>query len=185
MKILLPLGAVAVFGACCCCPGLEEVLQQQMGGGYGSDPWDGGGSDWGGGGLGAFDGRSMSSLPAGERVTILDVSSEDAYYADRYGMIGKSCTTQEYTSFKDGGWHGGSVRCADGTDYYFYKAALRDDGYDTNFGSGSSGYAVPPAGVALSAVPIATRVKIVDLSPEDAYYPDKATIVGKHSSPTR
>ena len=37
-----------------------------------------------------------------------------------------------------------------------------------------------PKGIAYSPVPGGTRVKVTDLSPEDAYYSDKAKIVGQH-----
>lgn len=72
----------------------------------------------------ASGGRLSGSIASGTRVTITDVSSEDAYYADRGSIIGKSCTTADATSDNGGGWHGGQIHCDDGESYYFYKAAL-------------------------------------------------------------
>lgn len=117
---------------------------------------------------------ARAPIGAGRTVTVVDLSSEDAYFSDKATIVGKSCTTQEETSYKEVGWHGGSVSC--GVDsYYFYKAGLSDQGP----GSGGSGQAVPK-GVAMSAVPAGIRVKLLDLSPDDAYYSDKAAIVGQH-----
>lgn len=67
--------------------------------------------------------RAKESLPSGTRVKILDVAADDAYYSDRTTIIGKLCTLQEASSFKDGEWHGGSITCDDASSYYFYKAA--------------------------------------------------------------
>lgn len=74
---------------------------------------------------GAVDGsRAKESVPSGARVKILDVASDDSYYTDRANIVGKLCTMQEASSFRDGEWHGGSINCDDGSSYYFYKAAL-------------------------------------------------------------
>jgi hypothetical protein len=113
------------------------------------------------------------SLPKGTRVTITDVSPEDAYYSDRSGIIGKSCTTDDATSDNGGGWSGGPISCDDGSSYYFYKAAL----------SAGGGYAAAPSGSAGqdlgASVKDGTKVRITDLGSSDLYYDTREAFIGK------
>lgn len=177
---MLPVSVILfAAGACCCCGGdLAEQLEKE---GI-KIPGEGGATS----GTGA---RAMSSVPAGESVKIVDIDPEDAYYSDRASIIGKVCVTDEPSSFKDGGWHGGSVHCTSSTDtYYFYKAAYEDLGpapagsviappTTTTAAPPPSG--PPPAGSATASLPSGARVKILDVAPDDAYFSDKGTIIGK------
>ncbi len=120
MKLLFPVAVIVLAsGACCCCgddlPSLFEEIERELDGAGGG----------GGGGSGA---RAFASLPAGERVRIADLNSEDAYYSDKSSIVGKECTLDTESSYNGDGWHGGAVKCTDGSTYYFYKAAYEDLG---------------------------------------------------------
>ena len=92
--------------------------------------WDLGGANtyrWGH--AGAYDlelvGVPVPGLQVGDRVRIVDVSSEDAYFDDRQAHIGVVCTVEESLTMKEGGWIGGQLSaCSHGLDPYFYKARL-------------------------------------------------------------
>ncbi len=110
---------------------------------------------------------------ASSRVLITDVSSADAYYADRKGIIGKSCTASDNLPWSDGKFYSGGVSCDDGSTYYFYQFS-----FDVL-------YAAPETtAAALGPIANGTAVTILDISPEDAYYPDMASIVGKSCTAT-
>jgi hypothetical protein len=119
VKLFLPASFIVLAaGACCCCGGdMEEMLQQE-------------GLD-----LPSELSPSLPTVPStgvraretvrkGSTVTIVDIHSEDAYFSDKGSIIGKSCTLDEDSSFKDGEWHGGPVHCGSDS-YYFYKAAYQ------------------------------------------------------------
>ena len=180
MKILLPFaGFVFASGtACCCCGDFSQFNPDQFGVTE-PPPWEPVPDAIGSGVGPGVSGSTMAPIGAFHNVSVLDISSEDAYYSDKATIVGKRCVTQEETSFKDGGWHGGSVNCPDGSSYYFYKAALADNGA-TAGGGGRGGGGAPAAGIAYASVPSGTRVKLLEVSSEDAYFSDKATIVGKH-----
>ncbi len=160
MKLLLPVGTILFAAGVCCCGGdLEKVLEEA-------------GLDVGGV---PADGRVMFSVPGNERVRVVDLSSEDAYYTDKSTIVGITCTTDGPSTYNGDGWHGGSVKdCTNGTTYYFYKAAYVD-----------MGPAPAPASLAIPGtratrpLPSGGRVKILDVHSEDAYYADRATIIGK------
>lgn len=179
MKVLLPLAGFffAAGSLCCCCGDLGDfnpeefgikVPDQELSIDVGTPP--------------SVSGSAMAPIAASRKVTVLDISSEDAYFSDKATIVGKACVTQEETSFKDGGWHGGSVSCLDGSTYYFYKAALSDSGITVTgaLSVPTGGGAAPAAGIAYQSVPSGTRVEIVDVATDDAYHSDRATIVGKH-----
>ena len=123
--------------------------------------------------------RATAPIPSGTRVKLLDIHSEDAYYADRSTMLGKLCTFAETSSFKDVEWHGGSVNCDDGSNYYFYKAAFEVQGAAAVPVAASTVSAPSTSGLALHALPNGERVKIMDVASDDAYYADRAGIIGK------
>lgn len=161
MKLLLPVG-VLVFaaGACCCC------------GDFGDD------FDPASLGLPTTPeftvpaaGGATAIIPAGHNVRVLSIQSDDAYYADRANIEGRECVTTADTTINDG-FQGGAVSC--GTDsYYFYKATLVDVGV-----APATAGAVDGAR-AKESVPSGARVKILDVATDDAYYSDRANIVGK------
>ncbi len=122
---------------------------------------------------------ASGSLPSGTRVTITDLSSEDAYYGDRSEIIGKSCTTSDATSDNGGGWQGGPVTCDDGSSYYFYKAALSTGG----------GYAAAPAATGTGQdlgekVKDGVKLRIVDLGSDDLYFDTRDAFIGKSCTVT-
>lgn len=112
------------------------------------------------------------ALVVGEPVTILAVHPEDAFYNDRDAIVGKTCYPTDAMTLYDGGWHGGPLACWDGATYYFYKAAM---------GADPSHVPVDPAmlGGGVDVIQHGTRVKILDVSPEDAFYDDRKKLVGK------
>ncbi|MBM4389892.1 MAG: hypothetical protein FJ090_02110 [Deltaproteobacteria bacterium] len=112
------------------------------------------------------------ALVVGEPVTILAVHPEDAFYNDRAAIVGKTCYPTDAMTLYDGGWHGGPLACWDGATYYFYKAAM---------GADPSHVPVDPAmlGGGVDVIQHGTRVKILDVSPEDAFYDDRKKLVGK------
>lgn len=110
-------------------------------------------------------------IPGGTQVTILGISSEDAYYPGTE-YIGLTCTIMGGTTHNGGGYHGGQASCSDGSSPYFYKAAMAPVG--GKGGGGKKSKAVR----ARSAVPSGTSVKVVELSKDDGYYADRSSIVG-------
>lgn len=113
------------------------------------------------------------ALVVGEPVTILAIHPEDAFYNDRDAIVGKTCYPTDAMTLYDGGWHGGPLACWDGATYYFYKAAM---------GADPSHAPVDPAilgGGGLDVIQHGTRVKILDVSPEDAFYDDRKKLIGK------
>ncbi|MSQ02459.1 MAG: hypothetical protein EXR71_11300 [Myxococcales bacterium] len=162
MKLLLPVGVLVFAAGFCCCGGdLETVLREA-----GIDIPN----------AGATDGRVMFPVPGNERVQILEVASDDAYYTDRDTIVGLTCTTDGESTHQGEGWHGGSVKdCDNGNTYYFYKAAYLDQGP-------APAVAVVPALPGLRAtrpLPSGARVKVLDVHAEDAFFVNRTTITGK------
>ncbi len=120
-------------------------------------------------------GRASGPVAKGAKVKLVDLSSEDAYYADKAGIVGKSCTATDALTDHGGGWYGGPIACEDGSDYYFYKVGI------------STGAASAPATAGArdltASVPAGTPVVIKDISSEDAYYADRSGIIGKTCAP--
>jgi hypothetical protein len=154
-------------GLCCCGGDFEKVLREA-----GIDP---------SGGAGAADGRAMFALPSGEQVRITDLSTEDAFYGDRSSIIGQICVTDGASTYNGDGWQGGAVKdCGNGSTYYFYKAAYVDLGpAPTPSVPAASLVPAIPGLRATRSLPSGTRVKILDIHSEDAYYPDRSTMLGK------
>ena len=116
-------------------------------------------------------GAATASVPTGSRVTIAEVSPEDAFFGQRDALVGVSCTLAEPSTFKDGFWHGGSAVCDDGQSYYFYKVAYR-------VAAAAPAVTVPPNALDYS-LPAGTRVVVAAVHPEDAYYSDRGSMLGK------
>ncbi len=112
------------------------------------------------------------ALPAGSRVRVADIATDDAYYADKATIVGKLCTLSEESTFKDGMWHGGNVNCDDASTYYFYKAAYELTG-------GAVAVAAPPPNALNYSLPKGTRIVIADVATDDAYFADKSSMIGK------
>ena len=165
MKLLLPVATIVLAAASCCCCG-SDIEQALKDAGVNVPS-------------GASDGRVMFAVPANESVRVLDIDPEDAYYSSKGDIIGKTCTTDEASSYKDGGWHGGSVHCNSTTDtYYFYKAAYADLGPAPVVAGGTVVPAIPGLRVT-HELPTGSVVKILDVASDDAYFSDRSTIMGK------
>ena len=116
MKLFLPASFIVLAASACCCCGsdMQEMLEKQ-----GIDVPSELGTPVVSTGV-----RATQLVTKGSVVKVVDIHSEDAYFSDKANIIGKTCTLDENSSFKDGEWHGGPVHC--GTDsYYFYKAAYQ------------------------------------------------------------
>jgi hypothetical protein len=165
VKLLLPVATVTLAAGFCCCGGdFEKVLREA-----GIDP---------GSSVDLADGRATFAVPSGHQVRITDVSTEDAYYADRAAIIGQICVTDGASSYNGDGWQGGSVKdCGNGSTYYFYKAAYVDLGA-APAAAVVPGVAAAPGIAATVSLPNGSRVKILDIHSEDAYYADRASMIG-------
>lgn len=128
----------------------------------------------------------------GEPVKLLALNAEDAFYNDRATVVGRLCYPTDTMTLYEGGWHGGPVECWDGASYYFYKVALGVDPTHqpvdpSTFGGVEGGVLGGVIGGAVGGtlgldpgnIEHGRRVKIVDVSPEDAFYGDRAKLVGK------
>jgi hypothetical protein len=72
------------------------------------------------------DGRHTGSVvTTGTALTILDIHPDDAYYGSHADILGKDCTATGEMDAMDPGWFAGPVTCADGSEYYFFKAAVK------------------------------------------------------------
>jgi len=70
----------------------------------------------------AFDGPR---IPRGQRVRILSVDPEDAYYPERNDVVGLRCSTTEVLRRNTPGTFTGEVRCDDRKTRYFLKVAVQ------------------------------------------------------------
>ncbi|MFZ5477014.1 MAG: hypothetical protein ACOZNI_09595 [Myxococcota bacterium] len=138
-------------------------------------------------------------VASGSAVRIAGVGRKDAFWRYRDDLVGLFCTVDEpglYPSKRK--WLGGSLTCEDGGQYYFYQVQVEyadwtppADGYgvlgviggveggmEGGLGLGGGGAYVDPYAPAPSW-PVGARVKLTDVSPADAHYPNRASIVGK------
>lgn len=68
------------------------------------------------------------SIPKGHRVKIVDVHPDDAYYASRFDILGKSGTVDETLEQTGACWYAGSVVSDGGDHWYFFRASVVDLG---------------------------------------------------------
>jgi len=130
----------------------------------------------------------------GEAVRIVALSPEDAYYSDREGIVGKTCYPTDEMSYNDDGWHGGPMSCWDGDTFYFYKVGLAPDPTHSNQDIGAGDQGGVMGGVlggvlggydnggdtaAAGGYDEGTKVIIRDVAPDDAFFADRSTLVGK------
>jgi len=66
-----------------------------------------------------------SVVAAGTTLTIVDLHPDDAYFGNHADIIGKTCTATGQMDAMDTGWFAGPVTCADGSEYYFFKVAVK------------------------------------------------------------
>jgi hypothetical protein len=113
--------------------------------------------------------KTGGAVPSGTSITLVDLSTEDAYYGDKASIIGKSCTAGDDLTDHGGGWYGGPVSCNDGSSFYFFKVGV-------SVGSSSASKGGTPY---TSAIGAGTTVLVTDISKEDAYYSTRSEIIGK------
>ena len=68
-------------------------------------------------------------IPSGQRVRIVDVHEDDAYYPERSGVIGLTCVTTEALRRQEPGYFSGELRCDDRRVRYFLKVAVENAGF--------------------------------------------------------
>jgi hypothetical protein len=100
---------------------------------------------------------TVESVSPGDTVVLRDVGPTDAYYADRAALVGKSCTVAGDTTRADGAFWHAILDCGMAQPLVFVEVAFD---------------------VAHGAIPAGHAFKILDLSEQDAYYNQKADIVG-------
>lgn len=114
-------------------------------------------------------------VPGGTYLKITDLSASDPLYSSRKSLTGKTCTVDTDGLVSTGGsWYGGPVNCDNGKSYYFYQFTF--DILKEASASASTCASGAFSGATLAA---GTRVKILDISSLDAYYPDRSKIIGK------
>lgn len=118
---------------------------------------------------------TKSSIPGGARVTLIDLHPDDAYYSMKSTMIGLSGKVDGDLHSNDKCWMGGGFTADNGSYYYFYKAAFTEGSASAVSGGAK------PHGIRFMGGSVAdgARFVIVALHPDDAYYPDRATLKGK------
>lgn len=126
---------------------------------------------------------------AGEAVRIVALSPEDAYFSDRAEIVGVTCYPTDDMSYNEDGWHGGPMTCWDGRTFYFYKVGLATDpthgnmdiqpqvetggGLGALLGGGDDRTSDP------GVLDEGTKVVIKDVSPDDAFFSDRMSLIGK------
>jgi hypothetical protein len=115
------------------------------------------------------------TVKAGTWVRILDINPVDAAYPTRGKLLGMVCyvgSADLYPSYygTGAGNYYGTVYCLDGLTRYFQSFSVELI---------TSKLKEKP--LLMSTVPLYTRVKIVSISPTDALYSKRATLVGKES----
>lgn len=101
------------------------------------------------------------------KVTLRDIADDDLYAPQRSTLVGQTCTVTAELHRNDGAWYGGDVTCPDaGGYYYFYKVAFDVSG---------------EANATQSTAPLTAGSSLVvqDIAPDDAYYPERASIIGQ------
>lgn len=112
----------------------------------------------------------------GARFVLRDVSTADAYYPSRVGMIGLTCTAgPDGLSDSGDGYVSGGARCADGADYYFFQALVEVPGA-TPAAQRLSTLSVAP--VELPPLPASTLFTVSSIHPDDAYFSTRGAVEG-------
>ncbi|MSQ00955.1 MAG: hypothetical protein EXR71_03555 [Myxococcales bacterium] len=127
---------------------------------------------------------------AGEAVRILAISPEDAFHGEAASIIGRNCHPTEPMRYHADGWQGGPMTCWDGQGYYFYKAALGEDPSHADLElplepPADDGPALPApstpseSGPRAGALREGRRVKILEVSSDDAFFSESGALVGR------
>ncbi|MBW1880650.1 MAG: hypothetical protein JRJ84_20020, partial [Deltaproteobacteria bacterium] len=111
-------------------------------------------------------------LPAETKVRVVAVSESDAYHPQRAEIVGKigKVDRMDPTGASGECWYGGQFYGDDGSSYYFYQVAVEVIG---------GGGGCPSGAFSGTEIYGGTRVRILGVSPEDAYYGTRHSIVGK------
>ena len=108
----------------------------------------------------------------GEKLTILDIAPDDAYYSSKGTIIGLRGKASGEVFNAGGCWYSGGFTADDGTYYYFAKTQVKMGGEPPIDLKSLKAY----TGAVLKA---GAWVILLDFAAEDAYYKDRASIVGK------
>jgi len=119
---------------------------------------------------------TAAGFPSGQRVKIVGVHADDAYHDKAAALIGTSGVVSGDLHNQGGCWYGGGVKADDGTEYYFYKAAVVALGAPP--AEATTGSATCPAGATTTALPGGYLVKVLAVHPEDAYHATADQYVG-------
>ncbi|MCO4745296.1 MAG: hypothetical protein KC912_10955, partial [Proteobacteria bacterium] len=124
-------------------------------------------------------GVAASSVETGGLYKIVGVSSEDGYYDDRAELIGQTGSFEDISV--NGECHvGGQFHGADGSSRYFYKIeVVRTDGQAIGLLPAPVGAGLGCRPGAMSYVPPNTRVTILEISPDDAYFSSQSQYLGR------
>lgn len=119
-------------------------------------------------------GAVMTAPADGQRVKIVALHPDDAYFSNAADLIGVSGVGTGL-EVMDTCWIAGSFQADNGESYYFFKAAMFVTG----------GAAAPqqatvecPDGATSGNLADGTPVRIAALHPDDAFYSDRGTMVG-------
>ena len=115
-----------------------------------------------------------ATIPAGERVTILEVASDDAFYGDRHNIVGRSAIANTELSNWGSCWFEGDVTTDDGQHLVFYRAQF----LRTGVAAATAEPACGPGASYVQSIPPGRRVTVLEIAPADAFYPQRASIVG-------
>lgn len=115
-------------------------------------------------------------IPEGTKVKVLDIHIGDSYYGSKTRFIGKSgVVTEPLSESAEGiGWYSGPIKM-DGEvrSNYFYAVSLE-------IVEMTDKSPTPTKGETTSTIiDRGTKVMILDISPEDAYYSDRKEIIGQ------
>jgi hypothetical protein len=135
------------------------------------------------------------SLSEGTTVKITALSPQDAFFQQRKAIVGLVCGVEEPGLDPQGNskkWYGGAVTCGEAGNYYFYKVAVQPGDFGISYevltghavGEPMPGTSEPAddssdAAEASALWPTGARVRITDVSAQDAHVGDKATLVGQ------
>ena len=117
---------------------------------------------------------SGSPISAGTGFTIVDLDPADAYYGRMSHFVGQHCVATGTMTDNGSGYYGGPADCDREPGAYFFMVEVTLDG-STGPTTTSTGLTRYTGG---GSLPAGTAFRIADLSPDDAYYSDRASYIG-------
>jgi hypothetical protein len=126
-------------------------------------------------------GKSLSSLPVGTPVRILDVSEIDTYAKDKALTVGRNGVVVTSPLLPSAGpWYSGTIKGDDGTYYYFSQVAVLP--LDITVAKEVSG---PKVNIATAAsLSAGVELFIAEVGPSDANYAARSRLIGKKATAT-